>query len=391
MYFNSIVFLVTSSRIIKFCIAEVLQNRRVETLLTGLKKVKMLHSRHGFIMNRAAGDNEFATLDVGLSSIGVTLNTVSQNEHVPEIARHIRTLKDRCISTYNALPFNKKPTRIIVELVYAMKFRIHAFPAADGVSASISPRELVSGVAISAKKHSVIPFGAFSQTHEKHNSSMLAKTIGTIALRPTGNAQEGHYFLGLQTGRRIIRNHWTEIPMPGEVVQRVHQLVDSSALNRLRFSDREDEEGKVEDAESEEISSSTDTEYDEPESYEAEPYNGDSDSGKSEDEAMDGSSAEGAINHEGDDALHNVEPEACRVTFKTEEDTEWTPDAEPDAEPYVEKKDEAQDAEDAQQHPEESEDPKKVPEQHHEMDGDVGLDASQANGADQETQNNNAH
>ena len=69
---------------------------------------------------------------------------------------------------------------------------------------------------------------------------MIPRTTGAIALRPTGNAQGGHYFYSLSTGRRLNRNHWTVVPMPAEVVQRVDRLSRRPlGLNALEFADRE--------------------------------------------------------------------------------------------------------------------------------------------------------
>lgn len=238
MFANEIAFLVSGCRYIKFCTAEALENRRNETMLTGLKRVKMVYARRGLIVSQAAGDNEFQSLEAGISDIGVALNVVSRDEHVSEVDRHIRTLKERCRSTYNSLPFTKLPSRMAVELVYAMTFWIHVFPSQDGVSNSMSPREIITGVPIDADKHCVIPFGAYAQTHEQHDKNMESRTIGAIALRPTGNAQEGHFFYNLQTGKHISRNRWTELPMPTEVVRRIHQMAKSPNTNTLTFGNR---------------------------------------------------------------------------------------------------------------------------------------------------------
>lgn len=247
MYINSIAFLVSISRGLKFCTTEALENRRSTTLLTSLRRIKTTYSRRGFIVNQVAGDNEFNALEVGLSEMGIILNTVARDEHVPEVERHIRTLKERCRATYNALPFRRLPSRMIIELVYCMTFWIHAFPAVDGVSATISPRELVTGIAIDASKHCRLPFGSYVQTHEQHDNSMSSRTIGAITLRPTGNRQGGYYFFSLQTGRRIIRNKWTEIPMPADVIQRVHAMAESRMLSELVFADRENTEIQEDD------------------------------------------------------------------------------------------------------------------------------------------------
>jgi len=63
------------------------------------------------------------------------------------------------------------------------------------------------------------------QTHEKHNNSKEPRTSGAIALRTSGNEQGGHYFLSLHTGKRILRNNCTVLPMPNNVVDAIHRLV----------------------------------------------------------------------------------------------------------------------------------------------------------------------
>jgi hypothetical protein len=53
---------------------------------------------------------------------------------------------------------------------------------------------------------------------------MAAQTTGAIALRPTGNAQGGFYFMSLTTGRRISRSRCTELPIPRDVIEWIHTL-----------------------------------------------------------------------------------------------------------------------------------------------------------------------
>jgi hypothetical protein len=56
---------------------------------------------------------------------------------------------------------------------------------------------------------------------------------------PTGNTQDGYYFYSLSTRLRLNRNRWTELPMPAEVIDRVHILACcSNAKNGLSFVDR---------------------------------------------------------------------------------------------------------------------------------------------------------
>ena len=58
---------------------------------------------------------------------------------------------------------------------------------------------------------------------------MAAHTTGAIALRPT-YVQGGYFFYSLYTGRVLNRNHWTKLPVPTDVIERVHVLVRGSNL-----------------------------------------------------------------------------------------------------------------------------------------------------------------
>jgi hypothetical protein len=70
---------------------------------------------------------------------------------------------------------------------------------------------------------------------------MTPRTVGALTLRPTGNAQGGYYFYSLMSGQRLHRTHWTELPMPAEVKDRVHGLARRANANRgLKFTDTEE-------------------------------------------------------------------------------------------------------------------------------------------------------
>mgnify|MGYP003497546862 FL=1 len=119
-------------------------------------------------------------------------------------------------------------------------FWLNLFPPADGVSATLSLRSLVMGFQLDYNKHCRLEFGTDVQTHEEHDNSMATRTTGAIALRPTGNAQGGHYFFSLNTGRCLNRNNWMELPMLNEVIDCVHAMAQhNNAPNGLTFADRD--------------------------------------------------------------------------------------------------------------------------------------------------------
>jgi hypothetical protein len=126
------------------------------------------------------------------------LNVVSNDKHVPEIERYIRTVKERTRCVYTMLPYKKMPSRMVVEMVKASVCWLNMFPADDGVSDTLSPREIVAGLKIDFHKHCQLEFGEYVQTHEEHDNTMATRTTGAIALQPTGNAQGDYYFLVCQ-------------------------------------------------------------------------------------------------------------------------------------------------------------------------------------------------
>ena len=54
-------------------------------------------------------DGQFEPLRGNLAELGIVLNTASNDEHVPEIERQIRTVKERIQAIYCTLPFKKMP------------------------------------------------------------------------------------------------------------------------------------------------------------------------------------------------------------------------------------------------------------------------------------------
>lgn len=217
MHVNGIPFAVLISRAIKLGTVEALANRKASTLLISIKTIKATYERRGFLTNRLVVDNEFNSLDTPRPVMGIGLNTVARDEHVTEVERFIRTQKEWFRVVVNTLQFRLLPNHVVIELVYAMNLWLHALTARVGVSAHMSPRELVTGKIIYVNKHCVVPFGAYVQKHEQHDNSN-SRTIGALALRSTGNAQGGHYFYSLMTGQRIVRNHWTVVTMTADVI-----------------------------------------------------------------------------------------------------------------------------------------------------------------------------
>ena len=152
-----------------------------------------------------------------LRAVFPSLNTCGVDEHIPEIERFIRTVKDRVRSVFHSLPYKYIPRLLLVHLVKAAVFWLNAFPHRDGISDQ-SPRYIMTGQTLNFQRHARLELGAYVQTHEEHDNSTGPRTLGAVCLGPTGNQQGGHWFLSLTSGARIIHHRWISLPAPREVI-----------------------------------------------------------------------------------------------------------------------------------------------------------------------------
>ena len=146
---------------------------------------------------------------------------------------------------------------MVMELAKALVYWLNSVPSSTGVSPTMSPRTIITCQLLDFHKHCRYEFGEYVQTHEEHDNSLISRTVGAIALRPTGYQQGGYFFMSLHTGRIINRLHATKLPMPSEVIVRVEQLAKAQNMipslafgkwdNRLIMQDINDD-NETEDA-----------------------------------------------------------------------------------------------------------------------------------------------
>ena len=224
MFVNGVRFFMTIARHIQFATCEMISDARTKTLVTSIKQIQRTYSKRGFTIQNINMDIQFEPSKNDLEALGVNTNFVSRDEHVPEIERFIQTIKERARGIQCTLLFKRYPTRMTAELVATQVFYWNCLPKKSGISATLSPRAIVTGMSINYG-HCKLKFGQYVQTHEEtDNNTGNERTTGAIALRPTGNQQGGYRFYSLSSGRVIRCNRWTHLPMPYEVVDRVHKL-----------------------------------------------------------------------------------------------------------------------------------------------------------------------
>ena len=256
---NRMPFIGTISRNIHYSTASALPSMKLDDLQQAITGVIKSYSIRGFTVTHILVDIQFEGLEERMADT-VKINTVSKQEHVPEMERFIRVIKERSRSYFAMLPFTKIPKIMLSHLIYTVIFYLNAFPWPAGVSQELSPCTIVEGITLTYAKHFQVIFGEYAQTYEGTDNTMKERTIGAIALGPSGNLQGGVRFFSLDTGRVINRKKedYELIPMPADVIKRVNRMARKSRSG-ITFGDRtnNDDENEEDDPEDEEYNPTT--------------------------------------------------------------------------------------------------------------------------------------
>jgi hypothetical protein len=114
MFVNGLPFLVTSSRGLSLVTVEYLPSRTDKHLVHTHQRVFRIYGTAGFVVQVAMMDMEFEKLRNMLPN--VTLNTTAACEHVREIKRKIRVIKERGRGMINMLPYETMLKLMVIEL-----------------------------------------------------------------------------------------------------------------------------------------------------------------------------------------------------------------------------------------------------------------------------------
>ena len=120
-------------------------------------------------------------------------------------------------------------------MIYNCVLWLNAFPPKSGVSESLIPHTLLTGVKFDYKCHCKLSFGAYAQVHEDNlpTNSQQAQKLGAICLGQSGNLKGGYKFMNLRTGKRLTCRKWTTLTMPQEVIDRINKLGDDDGQPSL--------------------------------------------------------------------------------------------------------------------------------------------------------------
>ena len=196
--------------------------KKVETILPHIAVIRDIYRTRGFKVTHLLTDTEFSVLRNPLMAMGITLNVTSADEHVPEIERNIRYLKEKVRGTVNSLPFRVLPRVLLKAIIYDATKWMNMFPRKAGIP-NMSPRSIITGLGTDVNIHCRVPIGSYCHVHdEPHPSNTnIPRSTGAIALHAQGNVQGGYNFINLTTWKLMQRRSWSELPTPSNVIKQV--------------------------------------------------------------------------------------------------------------------------------------------------------------------------
>ena len=240
-FVNGLPFFVTQSRRLRFITAEALADSKEPALIAALTQVVNLYKCFGFRVHTCFADGEFAKLENKIE--GLNMDTTGNNEHVGDIERLIRVLKERIRAIRSSIPCKRLPRRVIIELITFVVFWLNSHPPKGGVSRTYSPRTILLDTTVSQRLHCRLPFGSYAETHDNPsipNDTRTMRTTPALCLGPTGNERGTYRFFSLNTGRILRRYAWTEMPYTPSTVDRVqHMATADNQPDGLIFGDRQ--------------------------------------------------------------------------------------------------------------------------------------------------------
>ncbi len=156
-FVNKIPLFLTLSRKICFTAVNHLADRTVKTIFKAYEEIHKFYLNRGFHITTLLVDGEFAPLQVLIQSMtgGPRVNLTSASEHVPEIERRIRVVKERSRSLRHSLPFNRIPKLMTIHMVFIAVKLLNHFPPKGGILDTVSPKTIMTGELLTTRSISV--------------------------------------------------------------------------------------------------------------------------------------------------------------------------------------------------------------------------------------------
>ena len=146
----------------------------------------------GLEVTQLSTDNDFTCIEEEVKP--VRLNVVAAKKHVGDIESSMRTVKECTRCHIHRNQYERYPHIMVTGCVTKSINDLNQLQSFNGLSQELSPETLITGdVGLDFNKINAMNFGDYVQVHRQSNiiNTPKARTVGAIALYPSGNDQRG--------------------------------------------------------------------------------------------------------------------------------------------------------------------------------------------------------
>ena len=187
-------------------------------------------SNRGISIAGIHGDNEFEKIKQLVAPIPV--ECCGREEHVPDIERGIRTLKEWSRCTTSTLPYSKIPGLMVDANLQDKITWLNQFCPHNYFSTTIGPSGMILGTPTLNYKNLKLDFGQYCQVHDGTSNTQKPRSVDAIALRPKNNTGS-YYFMSLESGKQIHSNNYTELAITPAIIARVEAMAEKEGAPPL--------------------------------------------------------------------------------------------------------------------------------------------------------------
>ena len=162
------------------------------------------------------------------------LTIVGAGEHVRDVERSIRTVKEGARTITQGPPFKWYPGLLVDSIVQKGTSNLNSLPVESGVSDTMSPREIIPGLLKLDYNNLKLEIGEYYEVYAQPNPTnrMDSRSVGGIALQPSNN-NGGHYFMFISTGERLHSYACRQLPITHDVILQVERLAKKEKQSRI--------------------------------------------------------------------------------------------------------------------------------------------------------------
>jgi len=182
-------------------------------------------SKKGFKITKARVDPEsgLIALDNLFASVGIEMCSVGVNQHIAEVERRIRVIKERCRAIVNTLPY-RLCKKLLEYLIYFVTKRLNMEPTSVN-NYGPSAWESYAGVKIDYGRMIKAAFGEYCQADTNTgDNSMDARARGAITLYESSDYDSNWWVFHLDSRKVVKRYKLTLLPMPDVIINYLNEL-----------------------------------------------------------------------------------------------------------------------------------------------------------------------